>query len=88
MIEDHELASYIEKQYKEKTIPLTVRLIEEGKHSGEISNDISIESVLGFIQLYMNQYENLLEMAQQSGNMDKFLDEMVHMFFHGICGKS
>lgn len=88
LTEDHELASYIEKQYKEKTIPLTVRLIEEGKNSGEISNDISIESVLGFIQLYMNQYENLLKMAQQSGNIDKFLEEMVQMFFYGVCGKS
>jgi AcrR family transcriptional regulator len=87
LIEDHELTRYIEEQYRERAIPLTVRMIEEGKKSGEISDDVSIETVLAFIQLYMNQYEAILEMAQQSGDMDKFLDGMVQMFFYGICGK-
>lgn len=87
LIDDHELTSYIEEQYREKSIPLTVRIIEEGKASGEISEDVSVEIVLAFIQLYMNQYEMLLEMAQKSGDIDKFLEGMVHMFFYGICGK-
>ncbi|HEY2494397.1 MAG TPA: TetR/AcrR family transcriptional regulator [Paenibacillus sp.] len=87
LINDHELNRYIEEQYQEKTIPLTVRIIQEGKESGEISEDVSIESVLAFIQLYMNQYETILEMAQKSGNMDQFLEGMVHMFFYGVCGK-
>ncbi|WP_409343605.1 TetR/AcrR family transcriptional regulator [Paenibacillus sp. MBLB4367] len=88
LIDDHELTRYIEGQYKEKAIPLTVRIIEEGKISGEISEDVSIETVLAFIQLYMNQYETLLEMAEQSRDMDKFLEGMVHMFFYGVCGKA
>lgn len=87
LIEDHELTRYIEEQYKERTIPLTVRIIQEGKDSGEISDDVSIDHVLAFIQLYMNQYESILAMAEQSGNIDKFLEGMVHMFFYGICGK-
>jgi len=87
LIEDHELSRYVDKQYKEKAIPLTIRIIEEGKQSGEIASDISVETVLAFIQLYMNQYETILEMAGQSGNMDQFLEEMVHMFFYGVCGK-
>jgi AcrR family transcriptional regulator len=87
LIDDEELTRYIEKQYKEITIPLTVRIIEEGKAGGEISEDVTIENVLAFIQLYMNQYETLLEMAKQSEDMDKFLEGMVHMFFYGVCGK-
>jgi hypothetical protein len=62
-------------------------MIKEGKESGEISEDVSIENVLVFIQLYMNQYETLLDMAQKSGDLDKFLEGMVHMFFFGVCGK-
>jgi AcrR family transcriptional regulator len=85
--EDHELTRYVEKLYKEVTIPLTVRLIKEGKDSGEISGDVSIETVLAFIQLYMNQYETILDMAGQSGDIDKFLEGMVRMFFYGVCGK-
>ncbi|OBZ10257.1 MULTISPECIES: TetR/AcrR family transcriptional regulator [Bacillales] len=86
--EDQELTAYIEEQYNQKAIPLTIQMIQEGKESGEISDHISIENVLVFIQLYMNQYETLLDMAQKSGDMDKFLEGMVHMFFYGVCGKS
>ncbi|GGD63510.1 TetR/AcrR family transcriptional regulator [Paenibacillus nasutitermitis] len=87
LIEDHELNQYVEKQYREKAIPLTIRIIEEGKKSGEISSDVSVESILAFIQLYMNQYETILEMAEKSGDMDQFLEGMVNMFFYGLCGK-
>jgi AcrR family transcriptional regulator len=87
LIEDHELTRYIEEQYKEKTIPLTVRMIQEGKERGDISEEVSIENVLAFMQLFMNQYESILEMAQQSGDVETFLSGMMHMFFYGICGK-
>ncbi|MCQ6560590.1 TetR/AcrR family transcriptional regulator [Paenibacillus mendelii] len=87
LIEDHELSRYIEDQYKEKSIPLMIRIIEEGKKSGEIADNVTVEGVLAFIQLFMNQYEALLEMAAQSGDLDKFMEDMVHMFFYGISGK-
>lgn len=87
LVEDQELTRYIEEQYREKAVPVTVRIIQEGKESGEISEDVSIDIVMAFIQLYINQYELILGMAVQSGDMDKFLEGMVRMFFYGICGK-
>lgn len=88
LIDDEELARYMEEQYRNKAIPLTIQIIEEGKASGEISSEVSTEHVLAFIQLYMNQYESILAMAQQSDDMDGFLEGMVHMFFYGVCGKA
>jgi len=87
LAEDEELTRYIEGQYREKAIPMTVRIIQEGKESGEISEDVSIDIVMAFIQIYVNEYELILGMAAQSGDMDKFLEGMVRMFFYGVCGK-
>lgn len=87
ILEDQELAQHIENLYQEITIPLMTRILEEGKASGEISPDVTLEHVLAFIQLYMNQFQTLLQMAQQSGDVDGFLEGMVHLFFYGICGR-
>ncbi|WP_274654738.1 TetR/AcrR family transcriptional regulator [Paenibacillus humicola] len=84
---DPELASYIDEQYKQHTIPLSLRIFQEGKDSGEISDEVSAENVLALMHIYMSQYETILEMAQQSGDMEKFFGGMVHMFFYGLCGK-
>lgn len=85
--DDPELARHIEVLYREVSIPLTIRIIREGQATGEISPDVSIESVLAFMQLYMNQYEALLDMADKSADRDKFLEGMVEMFFYGLCGR-
>lgn len=86
--EDPEMAAYIDKLYREYTIPLMTRIIEEGQASGEIAPELAVENVLAFIQLYMNQYQTLLAMAAQAPDRDKFLEGMVHMFFYGVCGKA
>ncbi|MCC3372593.1 TetR/AcrR family transcriptional regulator [Cohnella sp. REN36] len=87
LAEDQELYSYMEEQYRERAVPLTVRMIQAGKDSGEISEAVTIEHILTLMQLYMNQYEFILSAAQRSEDLDRFLEGMVHMFFYGICGK-
>lgn len=85
--DDEELVRHVATLYKDKSVPLAVRMIEEGKASGEIAEDVSVESVLAVLQIYMNQSEQLLEMASRSGDTDTFFEGMFRMFFYGVCGK-
>ncbi|WJH36129.1 TetR/AcrR family transcriptional regulator [Paenibacillus sp. CC-CFT747] len=87
MEENRELDRFFREQYQEKTLPLTMRIVQEGKESGEISEKVSAEQVMALMQLYMNQYELVLGMAAQSEDREGFLEGIVHMFFYGICGK-
>ncbi|WP_222430771.1 TetR/AcrR family transcriptional regulator [Cohnella terricola] len=85
---DPELARYVEDMYRNYKVPMTVRIIEEGKRSGEISEDVSVDSVLAYMQIHMNQYETILDAAQRSENPESFFDGITRLFFYGICGKS
>ncbi|WP_027087003.1 TetR/AcrR family transcriptional regulator [Cohnella panacarvi] len=85
--DDIELARHIEVLYREVSVPLMIRIIREGQATGEISPDVSIENALVFMQLYMNQYELLLEMADKSEDRDTFFGKMAEMFFYGLCGR-
>lgn len=84
--EDQEITDYLEKLYQDKVLPPLIQLLEDGKESGEISSKVSTDSFLAFLNMYMKQSKELLEMAEKSGNMD-FIDGISHLFFYGICGK-
>lgn len=86
-IADKELAQYIQKQTNEKVIPLMLQMLEEGKKSGEISDKISSQALLIFINFCLQHYQELLGLVEQSGNLD-LIDSMLHILFYGICGKS
>ena len=86
LIEDTEMAQYMQKQTNEKVIPVMLQMLEEGKKSGEISDKVSSQALLMFINFSLQHYQELMEMVEQSGNLD-VIDSMLHIFFYGICGK-
>jgi hypothetical protein len=86
LIVDREMGQYIEDLYLKKAIPLVVSFIEEGKRKGEISAKVATSTILAYIQMFKEQSQSFLDLAQQSGRVDDFLEEMIHLFFYGICG--
>jgi hypothetical protein len=80
------MAQYIQKETNEKVIPVMLQMLEEGKKSGEISNKVSSQAILMFINFSLKHYQELMEMVEQSDNLD-IIDSMLHIFFYGICGK-
>jgi AcrR family transcriptional regulator len=86
LIVDREMEQYIEELYRSKAMPLTIRFIEEGKRRGQISAKVSTPTLLTYINMFKEQSQTFLDMAQQSGRVDDFLEEMIHLFFYGISG--
>lgn len=86
LTEDQEIAQFVEKEYSEKVLPAFFQLIEEGRESGEISSKISTQGLMMYINFSMKYSNEFLDSIRQNGNMD-LINEMVHIFFYGICGK-
>ncbi|KHD84545.1 TetR/AcrR family transcriptional regulator [Heyndrickxia ginsengihumi] len=86
LIEDDEMAEYLQRVTNEKAIPLILQMLEDGKKSGEISNKVSSQALLMFINFTLQHYGELMKMVEQSGNTD-LIDSALHILFYGICGK-
>jgi AcrR family transcriptional regulator len=86
LAEDQELSQFVEKKYNEIVLPAFLQLIEEGRNKGEISSKISTQGLLMFINFSMKYSNEFIDSIRQTGNMD-LINEMVHIFFYGICGK-
>ncbi|MEC0672405.1 TetR/AcrR family transcriptional regulator [Bacillus haynesii] len=84
MIEDSEIMDYVKQQYDEKIIPLMLQMIEEGHRTGEISPKITAESFLLFMNMIIEHSKTLGEAFEQNR---QFTEEMLHIFFYGLCGR-
>lgn len=82
---DDETNQYIEELYRTKGMPLVVQFVEEGKRKGEISKKVSTPTIIAYINMLKAQSHMFLDLAQQSEQVDDFLDEFIHLFFYGIC---
>ncbi|MCY8672337.1 TetR/AcrR family transcriptional regulator [Bacillus haynesii] len=84
MIEDSEIMDYVKQQYDEKIIPLMLQMIEEGHRTGEISPKITAESFLIFMNMIIEHSKTLGEAFEKNR---QFTEEMMHIFFYGLCGR-
>ncbi|WP_313638892.1 TetR/AcrR family transcriptional regulator [Paenibacillus sp.] len=87
MVEDQEMFRYIEERYANDVLPLMIKMVEDGKARGEISNKVSTKGILSFIGMYMRSSGEMLDEASKQEDIKVFLEEAIHLFFYGICGR-
>lgn len=87
LYDNPQMYGYLQEQYDAKVIPLMLRMIEEGQARGEISDKVSVQAVLLQIQMYMKSSGEMLEAMEKHGDKMAFVDELLHLFFYGICGQ-
>lgn len=86
MQEDPEIREIVRRNYEEKSLPLVAELVGKAKANGEISDGISVETVIMYLNMLYDSSVRMLASTQYGEDRDKLIEEMVHVFFYGICG--
>lgn len=79
-IKDPLIEKFLDEYGEKKTIPLFMKLINQGKLEGDLDNDISSESILVYIRV-INQ-------ALRSNLSKKVQSDLGKLFFNGLFGSS
>ncbi len=76
--------SYLDRVYREKSIPFFQQLISEGKKKGYINADISEEAIMFYIQMLKDQ----MQKKEINEYILPITEDILNLFFYGIMGKS
>ncbi|TYR81728.1 TetR/AcrR family transcriptional regulator [Priestia megaterium] len=84
--EDLELARWFQQFYQKQSLPLVIEFITTAKTRGEISEEISIETILFYVEALKAQL-NKIPLSQMNEFNQKRGKEILNVFFYGITGK-
>jgi len=82
-----ELQSYLQEVMEHHSLPLFVKLMEEGKEQGYIHRNISVDMMMFYMNMYYEAIQKRKDFLETEESVRKFTDEVLHMFFYGIMGK-
>lgn len=85
--ENSQIANLFQEFANEKSMPLIVTFIEEGRKSGDISSSLSMNTIFFILQAMTDAIQKHSEIFQSNSNKDQFINEFIHFFFYGIVGK-
>ncbi|WP_018932505.1 TetR/AcrR family transcriptional regulator [Gracilibacillus lacisalsi] len=75
--------SYIDMAYQEKALPLFNKLIEEGKSTGYIHQDISTEAIM----IYIHMFKDYMKKDDIRDYILPLTEDIIKLFFYGMMGK-
>ena len=81
--ENRQIANLFEQYANKKMMTLLITLIEDGRKSGDISESLSVETILFTLQAMIDG----LQKHNKILDKDSLMNEVVHFFFYGIVGK-
>ncbi|MCA0969737.1 TetR/AcrR family transcriptional regulator [Halobacillus litoralis] len=68
------------------TIPLLMKLVNEGKEEGLVHQELSFETISFFVNMYYQAFHSLP--TSQKESISGFSEELIHLFFYGIMGNT
>lgn len=83
MFEDPDFKKYIEELTEKRVLPLFMKLIEQGKKEGYITQEVSARAIM----LYMNAFSMMVSNPEVRATLDLELrKETTHLFLYGLFG--
>lgn len=84
LLEYQDMKLFIDDYYKNKAIPLMIRIIDKGRREGYINKDISNEAFLFYITIFkeaIKQHELISSLSKSA------MQEIASLFFYGLMGE-
>ncbi|WLR51381.1 TetR/AcrR family transcriptional regulator [Bacillus tianshenii] len=83
-----DIQSLVQTYTEEKTMPLFIQLIQQGKGSGDIHPSISEQAIMFYMNMFANEMRNYPQAFQTQNELKQFTEEMLHLFFYGLIGST
>jgi len=81
-----ELQSFLQEMMEKHSMPILIQLMDEGKQQGYIHQNISVDIMMFYLNMYYEAIQKRKDLLQTEESMQKFTDEILHLFFYGIMG--
>ncbi|UOQ43589.1 TetR/AcrR family transcriptional regulator [Halobacillus salinarum] len=86
MSDQPEIQSFVNELAETTTIPLLIELIEQGKKEGAVHPDLSVKSILFYVDMYFQTMRSRSDLFQKNKQDGQLAEELTHMFFYGLLG--
>ncbi|WP_064091807.1 TetR/AcrR family transcriptional regulator [Rossellomorea aquimaris] len=73
--------------YTERSVPLIHELLEEGKEKGYVSTELSLETLMFFLNSILSNFRMNKGMFSNEETKRQFIKETHHFIFYGLVGK-
>lgn len=87
LLQNPEMKKFVEEIYSSRVLPLVVKMIENAKQKNEIKRDIPASLILFYINIFSDKTEELLKMSNNYQSEEKYIEDLLNLFFYGLAGK-
>ncbi|KGP90340.1 TetR family transcriptional regulator [Pontibacillus chungwhensis BH030062] len=81
-----EIKKFANEFAQNHSIPLFMKLIEQGKEEGVVDQSLSGNIIMFYINMYNQTMRSHSEFSQDKQSTQQFTEEILQLFFYGISG--
>lgn len=82
-----ELEEFMQEFTEQYSLPSFLTLLDQGKEEGYIKQDISLEMLMFYIDMYSQAVRKRQDMFESHEAIQQFTEQTLNLFFYGLTGK-